>query len=206
LQGASGNRNLSQDQIVDLLAGPVRNDREGQRVHHDLAEKIHAVLEDQRLVPLDTLFGLYDGMNDMAHGAAVGASLLPLAEGLREFEMPRAIFTQGEKSSWAPVVYSSRHAELQVRTDLARILRASPSPSQLETARGQLTPFLRDTLVGLIYAYYEPPGAEVLHNNPLFVRSHDFSSISVQGAQETWGVPRLIGVGATAGGGAYLLG
>jgi hypothetical protein len=103
-------------------------------------------------------------------------------------------------------VYTSRHAELQVRTDLTKVLKTSATPSQLEAGRGQLTPFLRDTLVGLNYAYHEPPGAEVLHNNPLFVRSHDFSSISVQGTLEIWGVPRLVGIGATAGGGAYLLG
>ena len=99
-----------------------------------------------------------------------------------------------------------RHAELQVRTDLTQILKISGNPAQFEAARGQLTPFLRDTLVGLNYAYYEPPGAEVLHNNPLFVRSHDFSSVSVQGFEQIWGIPELIGVGATAGGGAYLMG
>jgi hypothetical protein len=103
-------------------------------------------------------------------------------------------------------VYTARHAELQVRTDLTRILKSPGNAAQFETARGQLTPFLRDTLVGLNYAYYEPPGAEVLHNNPLFVRSHDFSSVSVQGFEQIWGVPELIGVGATAGGGAYLMG
>jgi len=206
LQAAKGNRNLSQDQIVDLLAGPVHDDTESQRVHHDLAERIRSVLEDQRLVSLDTLFGLSDGMTEMAHGSTTGNALLPLAENLREFEMPRAIFTGNERSSWAPIVYSSRHAELQVKTDLTKVLKTSSTPSQLEAARGQLTPFLRDTLVGLNYAYYEPPGAEVLHNNPLFVRSHDFSSISVQGIVEIWGVPRLVGIGATAGGGAYLLG
>lgn len=206
LQAASGNRILSQDQIIDLLAGPVHDDRDSQRVHHDLAERIRSVLDDQRLVSLDTLFGLYDGMTEMAHGSANGNALLPLAENLREFEMPRPIFTGNEKSTWSPVVYTSRHAELQARTDLTKILKTSATPSQLEAGRGQLTPFLRDTLVGLNYAYYEPPGAEVLHNNPLFVRSHDFSSISVQGTVEVWGVPRLVGIGATAGGGAYLLG
>ncbi|HEY2470485.1 MAG TPA: hypothetical protein VGI45_22000 [Terracidiphilus sp.] len=206
LQAASGNGNLNQDQLIELLAGPVHDDRESQRVHHDLSGRIHAVLEDQRLASLDTLFGLYDGMLEMSHGAAVGNSLIPLAEDLREFEMPRPIFTGGEKSAWAPAVYTSRHAELQVRTDLAKVLRSSPTPAQLEAARAQLTPFLRDTLVGLNYAYYEPPGAEVLHNNPLFVRSHDFTSISVQGVNQIWGVPQLVGVGATAGGGAYLLG
>jgi hypothetical protein len=206
LEAASGSRNLSQDQIIDLLAGPIHDDRDSQRVHHELAERIRSVLDDQRLASLDTLFGLYDGMTEMAHGSATGAELLPLAESLREFEMPRPIFTGSERSSWSPIVYTSRHAELQVRTDLTKILKASATPSQLEASRGQLTPFLRDTLVGLNYAYYEPPGAEVLHNNPLFVRSHDFSSISVQGVVEIWGAPRLIGIGATAGGGAYLLG
>lgn len=206
LQAATGDANLNQDQLIELLAGPVHDDRESQRVHHDMAERIHAVLDDQRLASLDTLFGLYDGLAAMGHGGATGSSLIPLAEDLREFEMPRPIFTGGEKSAWAPAVYTSRHAELQVRTDLTKVLRSSPSAAQLEAARAQLTPFLRDTLVGLNYAYYEPPGAEVLHNNPLFVRSHDFTSISVQGVNEIWGAPQLVGVGATAGGGAYLLG
>jgi hypothetical protein len=60
--------------------------------------------------------------------------------------------------------------------------------------------------VGLNYAYYEPPGAQVLHSNPLFVRSHDFSATSIQGIDQVWAAPSLIGIGATAGGGAYLIG
>jgi hypothetical protein len=202
--GAEGT--LTQDQLVELLAGPPQNSPEGKRVHQELASRIRAVLDDQRLVSLDTLLGLFDGLGEMAHGAQIGSSLLTLAGNLREFEMPRPIFTGSERSSWSPVVYTARHAELQVRTDLTRILKTPGNPAQLENARGQLTPFLRDTLVGLNYAYYEPPGAEVLHNNPLFVRSHDFSSVSVQGFEQIWGVPELIGVGATAGGGAYLMG
>jgi len=206
MQAAGGNRTFTQDEIIDLLGGPNHDDPDSRRVHHEIADRIRAVLEDQRLVSLDALFGLYDGMTEMAHGTPVSTSLLALAEDLREFEMPRPIFTGTERSDWAPVVYTSRHAELQVRTDLTRILKSAASPSQLEAARGQLTPFLRDTLVGLNYAYYEPPGAEVLHNNPIFVRSHDFSSISVEGVRQVWDAPRLVGVGATAGGGAYLLG
>src|ERR1700679_3385616 len=142
----------------------------------------------------------------MAHGSAVKDQLIPLAGSLREFEMPRAIFSAGEKAAWAPQIYTSRHAELQVRTDLTRGLQSTSSSAQLEAARGQLTPFLRDTLVGLNYAYYEPPGAQVLHNNPLFVRSHDFSTTSILGFDQVWGSPQLIGIGATAGGGAYLIG
>jgi hypothetical protein len=206
LVAVAGNANLSQEQMIELLAGPSQESADARRVHQELVGRIRSVLDDQRLVSLDTLFGLYDGLNEMAHGANNSSQLLTLAGNLHEFEMPRPVFTSGEKIEWSPIVYTSRHAELQVRTDLTKIIKSSASPAQLESARGQLTPFLRDTLVGLNYAYYEPPGAEVLHNNPLFVRSHDFSSVSVQGIEEIWGPPGLIGVGATAGGGAYLMG
>ena len=206
LLASSGKSSLSQDQIVSLLAGPALVDPDAKRIHEELARKMRDVLDDQRLVSLDTLFALYDGLGEMAHGAAIGDSLLPLAGALREFEMPRPIFTAGERASWSPLVYMSRHAELQVRTDLTKVIKGPSAPAQLELARDKLAPFLRDTLVGLNYAYYEPPGAQVLHNNPLFVRSHDFSASSVQGVNEVWGAPSLVGIGATAGGGAYLIG
>jgi len=205
-QTVANRPDLSQDNIVDLLAGPPQNSPNSQRVHTELVQRLRTVLDDQRLVSFDTLFALYDGLGEIAHGESNAGRLLPLAEQLREFELPRPIFTGGERSAWSPLVYTSRHAELQIRTDLTKVIQAPASPAQLEAARGQLAPFLRDTLVGLNYAYYEPPGAEILHHNPLFVRSHDFSSISVLGVQQLWADPVLIGVGATAGGGAYLMG
>lgn len=206
LISAGADKDLSQDQIIELLAGPAQQTPDGKRVRQELARRIHAVMDDQHLVSLDTLFGLYDGLNDMAHGASIGDRMLLLAGDLREFELPRPIFTEGEKTSWSPVVYTNRHAELQVRTDLTSVIKTPGTPAQLQAARSRLTPFLRDTLVGLNYAYYEPPSAQVLHNNPLFVRAHDFSTVSVQGVKQTWGEPQLIGVGVTAGGGAYLMG
>jgi hypothetical protein len=210
MQAATGNASLtadfSEDQLIEVLAGPALTDAEARRVHEQLADRMRQVLDDQRLVSLDTLFGLYNGLDQLAHGARVRDQLLPLAGSLHEFEMPRAIFSGSEKLTWAPEVYSSRHAELQVRTDLTRVIQSASPPAQLEAARGQLTPFLRDTLVGLNYAYYEPPGAQVLHHNPLFVRSHDFSGKSIQGFDSIWGAPELVGIGVTAGGGAYLIG
>lgn len=203
---AAGGASPTQDEIVNLLAGPPQNTPDGERVHDELADRIRAVLSDQRLVSLDTLFQLYDGLDSMAHGEQIGDSLLTLAQSLHEFEMPRPIFTGSERVAWSPLIYTSRHAELQVRTDLAKVIKDDHSPQHLDAARELLTPFLRDTLVGLNYAYYEPPGAQVLHNNPLFVRSQDFSGSSIQGADEVWGPPQLIGIGATAGGGAYLIG
>jgi hypothetical protein len=206
VMAASGIPHPSESLLVDLLAGPAQSTPDGKRAHRELASRIQSVINDQHLVSIDTLIGLYDGLDDAAKGKSSASLLLPLAAELREFEMPRPIFTGNEKAAWAPIVYSSRHAELQVRTDLTKIINSNGGPGELEAARGRLAPFLRDTLVGMVYAYYEPPGAQVLHNNPLFVRSHDFTAVSVEGIEHVWGAPELVGIGVTAGGGAYLLG
>lgn len=206
VMAAAGKPNGSQDDLIELLAGPPQQTVEGQRTHQEIAGRIRNVLEDQRLVSLDTLFALNDGFGAMEQGSPAPSNMLALAGELREFEMPRPIFTNSEKISWAPGVYSTHHAELQIKTDLTKVIKGPSSRSQLETARGQLTPFLRDALVGLNYAYYEPPGAQVLHNNSLFVRSHDFSGLSVTASDRSWNAPELMGVGTPAGGGAYLMG
>ena len=199
--------NSPPSELIDRLAGPVQNTPDGQRMHDELASRIRSVLEDQRLVSLDTLFALSDGLTEMQKGSPKSTdSLLALAGELREFEMPRQIFTNSEKVNWAPTVYTSHHAELQVQTDLTKVIKTPGTRAQLEAARGQLAPFLRDTLVGLNYAYYEPPGAQILHINPLFVRSHDFLGISVIGSDLIWQPPVLLGAGISAGGGAYLMG
>jgi hypothetical protein len=203
---ASGKSGLSQGELVELLAGPPQQSADGQRIRQEMAAKIRAVLDDQRLVSLDTLFTLGDGLTRMAQGAPAGSNLVPLANELKEFELPRPIFTESEKTEWAPGVYANRHSELQVHVDITKVIKAPGSRPQLESARGQLTPFLRDSLVGLNYAYYEPPGAQLLHNNPLFVRSHDFSGETIMGVTQLWQAPELFNQGSPAGGGAYLVG
>jgi hypothetical protein len=142
----------------------------------------------------------------MARGEPVGERLVPLAAQLREFEMPRPIFSGSERTQWAAGIYNNHHTELQMRTDLIKMIKSPGSPAQLEEARGQLAPFLRDTLVGLNYAYYEPPGAQALHHNPLFVRSHDFAGETVSGVERLWQAPQMFGEGSPAGGGAHLVG
>ena len=203
---ASGKADLSQGELIELLAGPPQISPEGLRMRQEMAAKMRSVLDDQRLVSLDTLFALGDGLNKMAGGAPAAGHMLPLASELREFELPRPIFTESEKTEWAPGVYANRHAELQVHVDITKVIKGPGSRAQLETARGQLTPFLRDAVVGLNYAYYEPPGAQLLHNNPLFVRSHDFSGETIMGVTQLWQAPELFNQGSPAGGGAYLVG
>ena len=60
--------------------------------------------------------------------------------------------------------------------------------------------------MGLNYAYYEPPGAQVLHNNPALCALARFFGIFDSRRGRGLGPSSLVGVGATAGGGAYLIG
>lgn len=203
---ATGKASRSQDEIIDLLAGPPQETIEGKRARAAVAARMRAVMDDQRLTSLDTLLELGERLNAPQQGAQPDERLRALAGELREFEMPRPIFTESEKAEWAPGVFNQHHAEVQMRTDLAKVIEQPGSPEKLKAARGQLAPFLRDTLVGLNYAYYEPPGSQLLHINPLFVRSHDFAGATVVGIDHVWQAPMLFGQGASAGGGAYLVG
>jgi hypothetical protein len=197
----------SQDGLVGLLAGPAQTTPEGQRIHRELADRIRAVLDDQRLVSLDTLLALGNGLIALEQGSGKPDKLIPLADELTEFQMPRPIFTKSERTEFTGGAYNNRHTDLEMRTDLTKVLKSPASKDQLEAARGELVPFLRDTLVGFNYAYYEPPGAQAVHNNPLLVRSHDFSGETVMGMEESlWQTPRLFGAGSPAGGGAHLVG
>jgi len=204
---ASGKPRPSQDEIIDLLAGPSQTTPAGKQMHLEVAGRLRSVLDGQRLVSLDTILALGDALNEKVQGKPTPDYVFHLAGELREFEMPRPIFTSGERTEWAAGIYNNHHTDQEMRTDLSKVLRSqSASHQQLEDARGELTPFLRDTLVGLNYAYYEPPGAQALHNNPLFVRSHDFAAETISGIKTVWQAPQLIGQGTPAGGGAHFVG
>ncbi|MFZ0732767.1 MAG: hypothetical protein WAM79_10630 [Candidatus Sulfotelmatobacter sp.] len=204
---ALGKPRGSQDDIIELLAGPGQTTPEGKEMHRDVANRIRSVLDDQRLVSLDTLFAVGDGLTAKEHGKHPEDYAVMLASQTREFQMPRPIFTNGERSEWAAGIYNNHHTDGEMRSDLPKILKSSSvSRAQIDDARGQLASFLRDTLVGLNYAYYEPPGAQALHNNPLFVRSHDFAGETVTGIKTLWQAPTLLGQGSPAGGGAHFVG
>ena len=82
--------------------------------------------------------------------------------------------------------------------------RAGADPAKLADVKGALAPLLRDTLVGLNYAHYAPPGAQILYTNPVFVRSHDF--LGLQGAAQTWRQTEVVGSGWPASSGGRLVG
>ena len=97
LQAAAGKPRLSQSELIELLAGPVLPMPKVSVFTRKLAKGIRSVLDGQRLVSLDTLLTLGRGLDDMAHGAAIGKTLLPFAGELQEFQMPRPIFTSARE-------------------------------------------------------------------------------------------------------------
>ena len=206
MRAASGKAHISQDEFIALLAGPAPNSPDGERIRQFLANRIHTVLDDQRLVSLDTIFAVADGFTGKTQAAPVPAGLVERAAELRAFELPRPLFTSEERTQFSAGLFNNRHAAAELQFDAAKILKSQLPVKDYVAARGQLAPFLRDTLVGLNYAYYEPPGAQMIHNNPLFVRAQDFSGqMSLQGAQ-AWQVPQLSGRGWSASGGGHLAG
>ena len=205
MRAAFGKTYASQDEIIELLAGPEQTVPEAKAAHQELAHRIHAIMDGQRLVSLDTLLALGMALDDVAKGKQPDSAVVALAGQLREFEMPRPIFSRSERTEWAAGVYNNRHTDLQMRTNVAKVLKLA-SRTEVEDARGQLASFLRDTLVGLNYAYYEPPGAQLLFHNPLFVRQHDFSGETIVGIEHVWQAASVFGAGSPAGGGAHLVG
>ena len=205
LRAAAGRPNVSEGEIIALLAGPAQSSAEGQQVRQAMIARIRSVLDDQRLVSLDTLFALADGLNQNQQGQSGNEALVQQAGELRAFEMPRPLFTTRERAAWASRFFYNQHAQLEMQTNLSKAIE-SRTPQELAHARGQLAPFLRDTLVGLNYAYYEFPGAQLLHNSPLLVRFHDFSQDLTGSVTQPWQTPVLLGRGDTPSGGAHLAG
>ncbi len=206
LRAATGKPHVAQDEIIELVAGPHPTSPNRAQIREEIADRIRSVLEAQRLVSLDTLLALGDGLPLVAQGKAQAETLVPLAEELREFEMPKPIFSTGEKIEWTAGRFGDAHTQAEMDTNIVEALRTPGAPKEMANARGRLVPFLRDFLTGLNYAYYEPPGAQMLHNNPLFIRRHDFSGESSRGSEPPWSSPRMVGRGDTSGGGVRLTG
>ncbi len=134
------------------------------------------IFESQRLISLATIFELVDHLESVAKGEKVNTALInKTAARIGEIQLPRAALSSVEKNTLSFGYWSEKHIEMQRKVNLRALIdRAATDPKKLDDVRGLLAPFLRDTLVGLNYVHYAPPGAQVLYTNPLFVRSHDF--------------------------------
>ncbi|MBI4891810.1 MAG: hypothetical protein HY821_14385, partial [Acidobacteria bacterium] len=193
-----------QDKMLDLLAGTATpTDLE---THQAVVTEMLRGFEAQRLVSLKTLFDLDDHLNAMARGEKPNTALLNrLAARVSDLNLPKASMSAQERNNLSFGYWTERHLDAQRKMNLrVAVEKAAGQPERLKELRGQLAPLLRDTLVGLLYLHYAPPGAQILYTNPIFVRSHDF--IGIQGGQQTWKITEVLGTGWPSSAGGRLVG
>lgn len=200
----SGGTASPQERMMELLAGVSKSTEPD--LENQVVQQMMRLFESQRLVSLNTLFEVADHLESLAKGDKLNTALVNrLAARIAEIQLPRASLTSVEKNTFAYGYWTERHIESQRKFNpRAAIERAVADPDRLRELRGQLAPFLRDTLVGLNYLHYAPPGGQLLQTNPLFVRSHDF--LGVQGSQQTWRQTEVFGTGWPSNAGGRLEG
>ena len=193
-----------QERMFELLAGVHRS--LDPDIENRVIEEMMRQFEGQRLIPLNLLFEVADHLEAVARGERVNTTLLNrLSARLSEVQLPRAALSTVERNAFAYGYWTERHIEAQRRLNLrAAVERAAGDPARVREARGLLAPLLRDTLVGLNYIHYAPPGGQLLLTNPLFVRSHDF--VGGQGARTTWRQTEVFGTGWPSNAGGRLEG
>jgi hypothetical protein len=197
----------AQDHLMDLLAGtkPAGTGRLSD-AHQQMLQDMTKVFEAQRLVSLDTLFGLADRLEAAAAGTKLDVPAANrLAARITEIQLPRTALTTRERAEQSQGYYADRHVDTERRLNLRQAIdKAGADPQKLRDIRASLTPVLRDTLVGLNYVHYAPPGAQVLFTNPAFVRGHDFYGTADH--IRTWQTTEVMGTGWPANAGGRLSG
>ena len=193
-----------QDRLIELLAGGDRPKESEWR--NRVIEEMIRIFEAQRLLSLNVLFELADHLESLTRGEKLNVALVNrLAARISEIQLPRTSLTSAEKNAFAVGYWTDRHLEAQRKLNLrTAIERAASDAERLRDLRGLLAPFLRDSLVGLNYVHYAPPGAQLMLANPLFVRSHDF--LGMQGSSHTWRQAEVLGTGWPSSGGGRLMG
>jgi hypothetical protein len=197
--GAGADAN-PQERLMELLAGALKPaDLETQQA---VLAEMQRGFDAQKLVSLKSLFDLAAMLES---GKPDAAKLSRLAARVSDMNLPKASLSGPERSMLSYGYWAERHIDAQRKLNLrAAVERAGGQAARLAEVRGLLAPLLRDSLVGLLYIHYTPPGAEVLYTNPLFVRSHDF--LGVSNAQRTWKSTEVQGAGWPSSAGGRLVG
>ncbi len=190
--------------MLGLLAGASRPTDED--THRVLIAEMQKVFDAQRLVSLKVIFDIDENLEAPSNGGKTNVALVNrLSSRITDQQPPRSSLSGAERNAMAFGYWVDKHIENERKTNFRAILdKAGTDPIKLKEARGQLTSFLRDTLVGLAYIHYAPPGAQVLFTNPHFVRSHDF--LGVQGSNQTWRTTEVFGTGWPSSAGGRLVG
>lgn len=193
-----------QEKMLELLAGALApSDSE---THTTLVTELSRIFEAQKLVSLKTIFDLDDQLALLAKGEKVdNIALNRLANKATDLNLPKTTLSSAERLSSSFGYWVDHHVEMERKLNMRALLeKAQSSPEKLRDLRGHLTASLRDSMVGLVYAYYAPPGAQILFTNPLFVRSHDF--VGIQSISQTWKLAEVVGSGWPSNSGGRLVG
>lgn len=200
LLSAADTRNLTStskhEQLIELLVGKLQNASSSQG--YSPVDSFLRVYDAQRLVPLDSLFTLAD-KNGKLEGKAL-KNFNEQLERLAESESGRSMMSAEEKNAYSVGYWSNRHLEQERKFSLERQSRGS----EKKGIREALAPFLRDSIVGLLYSYYAPAGSQLLMTNPQLVRGHDF--IGPESNPVAWRMTEVSGSGWPASAGGRLTG
>ncbi len=193
-----------QEKLLDLLGGSLTPS--DPDTHAALVTELDRVFEAQKLIGLNTFFDLDDQLARLGKGEkADTAALNRLAAKVSDLNLPKATLSTAERLSSAFGYWVDHHIDSERKLNFrASLDKVQGSPDKIRDLRGLLSGSLRDSIVGLVYAYYAPPGAQILYTNPLFVRSHDF--IGLQVISQTWKPAEVSGAGWPMNVGGRLVG
>ncbi len=192
-KGAGG----QQERLVELLVGRLTPEPNGLT---SPAEHFLRIFDAQSLVPLDSLFALSDHLSNKPPDPKLLRAVTQQLGRLEDAESVKSSLSSQEKNFYSIGYWSERHIDQEHKLNFDDLAK-NPEKKDL---RGALAPLLRDTLVGLVYCYYAPPGAQILVTNPVFVRSHDF--IGPEGLPAEWRGTEVAGSGWPASAGGRLTG
>ncbi len=187
-----------QEQLIETMVGKVQP-ADGQ-VPPAPAETFLRMFDAQQLIPLDSLFTLADHLGKGDLDKRTARIINDQLNRMEEAQTLHASASRDERNVLATGYWSDRHADQERKFNLDLVLKNAEKKDE----KGALTPFLRDSLVGLLYCYYAPPGAEVLLTNPSFVRSHDF--IGPESSPALWRTTEVTASGWPASTGGRLSG
>ncbi len=161
-------RGSRQEQLVELLVGKVH--ASDASVPFSPAENFVRVFDEQRLIPLDSLFTVADRVGKGNVDQRTMKRIDEQLGRLEDTESLRGSLSSAEKNAMSVGYWSEKHIDQERKVSFENLAKNT----EKRDARAVLAPFLRDSLVGLVYCYYAPAGAQLLLTNPLFVRGHDF--------------------------------
>ncbi|MGI8958677.1 MAG: hypothetical protein ACR2IV_02735 [Bryobacteraceae bacterium] len=196
--GQTPHSGSQQEQLVELLVGKVHSP--GAPGTFSPAENFLRVFDAQRLIRIDSLFNVADRIGKGPVDQKTMKNIDEQLGRLEDTESLRGSLSSAEKNAMAVGYWSQRHIEQERKVSFENLAKNF----EKRDPRAVLAPFLRDSLVGLVYSYYAPSGAQLLLTNPLFVRGHDF--IGPPEAPASWRATEIVGSGWPASTGGRLMG